>query len=333
MGTGKNSIDWTEPEKRSEPAYMEATTLLNASSDADALATGRIMDCEIALFGVPFDLGVTNRPGARFGPRALRAIERVGPYNHIHRLNPFERFRILDIGDTPFRSRYDIERGHADIEDFVWAVSAADCRPVAVGGDHSITLPILKALGRSQPLGLIHIDAHCDTEGPIDGLKFHHGGPFREAVLEGVLDPARTIQIGIRGAAEPAWTFSYECGMTVVHAEALRRRGIADVVDQARRIVGDGPVYVSFDIDALDPSVAPGTGTPEPGGLSAGDAIDLLTGLAGLDIVGGDVVEVAPMYDANDCTALVAAQIMFEIVCLVAMAPLQRAALSRQTQG
>jgi agmatinase len=251
----------------------------------------------------------------------LRAIERVGPFHHVHGIEPMQRRRVADLGDVPMRSRYDLSLCHADIEKAFSTLVAAGCRPLAVGGDHSITLPILKALGRDAPLALIHFDAHCDTEGPIDGKKFHHGGPFREAVLEGVLDPERTIQIGIRGAAESCWEFSYASGMTVLHMEDVDMLGVAGVVARARAVVGDAPVYVSFDVDVLDPSVTPGTGTPEAGGLSARQAIAMLTGLAGLNVVGGDVVEVAPAYDPSISTALTAAQILFEILCLMVLSP------------
>ena len=159
--------------------------------------------------------------------------------------------------------------------------------PLSVGGDHSITLPILKALGRERPLGMVHIDAHCDTAGEYEGAKFHHGGPFRLAVLEGVLDPERVIQIGIRGGAEYLWEFSFESGMTVIHAEEVGEMGLATVIARAREVVGSGPTYVSFDIDSLDPAFAPGTGTPEVGGLMPREALAILRGLAGIDIVGG----------------------------------------------
>ena len=194
-------------------------------------------------------------------------------------------------------------------------------RPLSVGGDHSITYPILKSLGAERPVGLVHIDAHCDTMGEFDGSKFHHGGPFRQAVLAGALDPERTIQIGIRGPAEIFWGFSYDCGMTVLHIEDVDRLGIAGVVEQARAVVGDGPTYISFDVDGLDPAYTPGTGTPEAGGLTPREAQAILHGLKGLDIIGGDVVEVAPQYDATTNTAMVGAQMLFEIFSLVTLSP------------
>ena len=267
------------------------------------------------------DLGVTNRPGARFGPRALRTIERIGPYHHHLHVAPMGTMNVADIGDVPCRSRDDLASCMADIESFYRQFTAAGVRPLSVGGDHSITYPILKALGQDVPLGLVHIDAHCDSAGERDGTKFHHGGPFRNAVLDGVLDPARSIQIGIRGAAEFLWEFSADAGMTVIHIEECMDMGVEAVTARAREVVGDGPVYVSFDIDSLDPSFAPGTGTPEVGGLSPLDVQRLFWGLAGLNVVGGDVVEVAPQYDSTTNTAHAGAQMLFEILCLMALSP------------
>ena len=272
---------------------------------------------DVALIGVPMDLGVTNRPGARFGPRALRTIERVGPYNHQLRLAPRTALNLADIGDVPLRSRFSLENCIADIATFYEQVWQAGVKPVSAGGDHSITYPILTAVGRDEPVGLIHIDAHCDTSGEYDLSKFHHGGPFRLAVLDGVLDPARTIQIGIRGSAELVWEFSYDAGMTVLHMEDVMRMGLDVLIAQAREVVGSGPVYVSFDVDGLDPAYAPGTGTPEVGGLTPREAQQILRGLYGLNIVGGDVVEVAPQYDPSTNTAHVGAQMLFEILCLM----------------
>lgn len=278
-------------------------------------------DLQVAMVGVPMDLGITNRPGARFGPRALRTIERIGPYNHVLDCAPVQELRVADIGDVPLRSRYSLDTCMADIEDWFTRIVDAGVVPLAVGGDHSITQAILKAVGRKQPVGLVHIDAHCDTSGPYDQSKFHHGGPFRNAVLDGVLDPERTIQIGIRGASEWLWEFSYESGMTVIHAEEMAAMGIPAIIDKARSVVGDGPVYISFDVDSLDPAFAPGTGTPEIGGPSTREIQALLRGLKGLNICGGDVVEVAPQYDANTNTAHAGAQVLFEILSLMCFSP------------
>lgn len=276
---------------------------------------------QVALTGVPMDLGVTNRAGARFGPRALRNIERIGPYNHVLDCMPLGELKIADIGDVPFQSRFDIKLSHQDIEAHFSRILDAGVKTLAVGGDHSVTHPILRAYGRKEPVAVIHIDAHCDTGGATDANKFHHGGPFRNAVLDGVIDPKRMIQIGIRGAAEYLWEFSKDAGMTVIHAEDIDRMGIDAVIAKAHEVVGNGPVYLSFDVDAIDPAFAPGTGTPEVGGLTTREALAIVRGMKGLNIVGGDVVEVAPEYDATHNTAHVGGQMLFELLSLMVFSP------------
>ena len=297
------------------PTFVSAPHLPVDSENPD------FEDLQVAILGIPMDLGVTNRPGSRFGPRALRTIERIGPYNHVLECAPVFDLRVADIGDVPFRSRYRLEMSHEDIEKRINQIVDAGVLPLSVGGDHSITHPILKAVGKKAPVGLIHIDAHCDTSGFFDETKFHHAGPFRNAVLDGVLDPTRTIQIGIRGAAEYLWEFSYASGMTVIHAEEVTGMGIPAIIEKAKAIVGDGPTYLSFDIDSLDPSFAPGTGTPEIGGLTTREVLELIRGLKGINLVGGDVVEVAPQYDATSNTAQTGAQILFEILSLMVFSP------------
>lgn len=309
---------FTTPDRRKWPFADPATFLAAAfrpiQSDAD------FAGLDAALVGVPMDLGVTNRAGARLGPRAVRNVERIGPYEHVLRRTPLSELKVADIGDVPMRSRFSLADCHADIEAYYARIHAAGVIPLSVGGDHSVTWPILKALGRDRPVAMVHFDAHCDTSGPYEGAKFHHGAPFRMAVLDGVLDPERTIQIGIRGAAEYLWEFSYDSGMTVLHVEDVDRMGVEAVIAKARAVVGDAPVYVTFDVDGLDPAHAPGTGTPESGGLSMREALAILRGLAGLDIIGADVVEVAPQYDATTVTAQNAAQILFTQLALVSIA-------------
>ncbi len=299
--------------------YAGIPTLLDAVSRPDAPELDDLAGLQIALLGVPMDLGVTNRSGARLGPRAVRNIERIGPYNHALRIAPLAECRAADIGDVPFRSRYSLPDCIEDIEAFLTRINAAGTMPLSIGGDHSMTYPILRALGRDRAVGLVHIDAHCDTSGELEGSRFHHGGPFRQAVLDGVLDPERTIQIGIRGSAEMLYEFSYVSGMTVIHAEEVDEMGVAAVVERAREVVGNLPFYISFDVDGLDPAFTPGTGTPEVGGLTPREAQRILRGLIGLDIIGGDVVEVAPQYDSTSNTAHVAAQMAFEILSLMAL--------------
>lgn len=303
-----------------QPPYSGVPTLLRAPYRPEANLDG----LDVALIGIPMDLGVTHRSGSRFGPRAVRGVDRIGPYEHVLRAVPTAAVSVADVGDVPFRSRFDLTSSHEDIETFVRRVVEAGVTPLSVGGDHSIGLPLLRAVGGGRPVGMIHIDAHCDTGGSFEGCRFHHGAPFRQAVLDGVLDPERTVQIGIRGNSEYLWEFSYESGMTVIHAEEVCDLGVRGVVERARNVVGDGPVYVSFDIDSLDPAFAPGTGTPEVGGLTTAQALGILRGMNGLDVVGGDVVEVAPQYDPTMNTAQAAAQVLFEILCLAATATTSR---------
>jgi agmatinase len=302
------------PEGKRALPYSGVPTFLGLPYAASAA------ELDVALVGVPMDLGVSNRSGARFGPRAVRCIERIGPYHPTLRGVPASRVRAADVGDVPFRSRYSLEQSLEDIERYYLELKARGVRPLSVGGDHSITYPILKALGKDAPLGLVHIDAHCDTMGAYDGSKFHHGGPFRLAVLDGVLDPERTIQIGIRGAANMFWEFSHAAGMTVIYMEDFMSMGVPAVIEKARAVVGDRPIYISVDVDGFDPAYAPGTGTPEAGGLEAREGLALLRGLKGLTIAGADVVEVAPQYDPTTNTSQLAAQVLFEEFALMALA-------------
>jgi len=280
----------------------------------------QLEDMDIALIGVPFDLGVYNRAGARLGPKSIRNVSMYGSFNHHSKISPSALCRIADVGDVPVYHRYSLDEGLRDIEKYYHKIMDAGITPLTAGGDHSITYPILKALGREAPVGLVHVDAHCDTDGWMGYSKFYHGAPFRNAVLDGVLDPDRTIQIGIRGPSEPVWEFSYESGMTVIHIEDFVELGVNKVIHKAREVVGDDPTYISFDIDGLDPAYAAGTGTPEVGGLTTREAQALIRGLRGLNLVGGDVVEVAPQYDPTTNTARAGAQMMFEILCLLAEA-------------
>jgi guanidinopropionase len=298
-----------------EPRYTDIATFMRAPL-ARSLA-----GIDIGLIGVPTDLGVTNRPGARHGPREIRnASSLMRTYNLALGVNPYELCRIADLGDVHLSHRFDLERQNADIEAFYRKVHEAGIRPVSAGGDHSITYPIFRGIAAGGALGMVHVDAHTDTWGEFYGSKFTHGAPFRLAVEAGVLDPKRTIQIGIRGGQNylDGIEFSRDHGMRVVFMEEFAQIGVERVIQLAREVVGDRPTYVSFDVDGLDPVYAPGTGTPEIGGISTLDAQRLLRGLRGLDLVGGDVVEVAPPYDPSGNTALVGATMMFEILCLIA---------------
>ena len=313
-----------------EPRFTDIATFMRAPLAA------ALDNVDIGLIGVPTDLGVTNRPGARHGPRELRnASSLMRGFNLGLGVNPYELCRVADLGDVHLSHRYDLERQNADIEAYYRKVDAAGILPVSAGGDHSITYPIFRALGAERPVGMVHVDAHTDTWGEFFGSKFTHGAPFRLAVEAGVLDPKRTIQIGIRGAQNflDGIEFSRSHGMRVMFIEEFAGLGVDRVIAEARRVVGDGPTYISFDVDGLDPVYAPGTGTPEIGGITTLEAQRLLRGLRGLNLVGGDVVEVAPPYDQTGNTALVGATMMYEILCLIAdrhfggsarLAPLRR---------
>jgi guanidinopropionase len=299
------------------PRYAEIATLLRAP-----LATV-LEEVDLGLVGIPYDGALTNRPGARHGPREVRnqsSLMRV--IHHVTRMNLFETCRVADVGDVPFTRAFDVEGAHGDITEFFNKLHGAGVVPLSVGGDHSVTLPIFRAIAAQQSVGMVHIDAHTDTWDEFQGSKFNHGSPFRRAVEEGLLDPRRTIQIGIRGAQNVAdgWDYSVQQGMRVVFIEEFNELGVERVIAEARRIVGAGRTYLSFDVDGLDPVYAPGTGTPEIGGLTTIQAQTLLRGLAGLNFVGGDLVEVSPPFDQTGGTALVGATMLYEIACLLAPA-------------
>ena len=276
---------------------------------------------DIALIGVPFDGGTTNRAGARHGPRQIREMSTmIRRVHHVSGIAPFNLCRCADLGDVAINP-LDLNESLEAIEAAFHAIHAAGTAPLAVGGDHLVTLPILRAIAAERPLGLVHFDAHSDTtDSYFGGSRYSHGTPFRRAIEEGLLAPERIIQIGIRSALHAAddLDWAYQQGIRIVTIEELYETGIELVVEEARRVVGDEPVYVTFDVDGLDPVYAPGTGTPEVGGFSTLEAQLMVRGLRGLTIVGGDVVEVAPPYDPSGNTALVAATMLFEILCVLA---------------
>jgi agmatinase len=277
---------------------------------------------DVALLGIPYDGGTSYRTGARFGPRAVREQSSlIRTWNPVLKVHPFERLRVADVGDVDVVP-IAIERTYEKIEARVDAVVAAGARPLCVGGDHSITLPILRSLARRHgPLGVIHFDAHPDTWDEYFGSKFFHGTPFRRAVEEGAVDPRRMIQVGIRGPLYGPEDFAFQDqhGMEVLRIEPIKEQGVAWAAERLARLRG-GPVYCSFDIDALDPAYAPATGTPEVGGLTSYEALALVRSLAGHTLVGADVVEVAPPYDGpGQITSLMAANLMFELVSVFAL--------------
>lgn len=311
----KDSIERDSQENMKAPKYMGIPTFMRTP------VITHPDDFDIAMIGVPYDGGVSNRPGARHGPREIRnASSMVRTIHHVTRINPYSLCRIGDAGDVPFTNLYDLEAAHRDITQFLSRIHSAGVVPLAAGGDHSITLPILRSLASDGPVGLIHIDAHTDTWDGNLGSKLTHGTPFRRAVEEGLIDPNRTVQIGIRGTQNTTegWDYSLENGMRVIFIEEFVKLGAQAVIAETRQVIGEGSTYISFDIDGLDPAYAPGTGTPEVGGLTTIDAQTLLRGFRGLKIIGADVVEVAPPFDPSGNTALVGAAIMYEILCLLA---------------
>ena len=299
----------------SEPRFTEIATFMRAP------LVESLDDVDIGLIGVPTDLGVTNRPGARHGPREIRnPSSLMRTFNLGMNINPYQLCRIADLGDVSFSHRYDLEKQVEEIESFYQKIIEKNIFPISAGGDHSISYPILRAIGKHEPVGMVHVDAHTDTWGEIWGSKFTHGAPFKLAVEAGVLDPKRTIQIGIRGGQNfmEGIEFSQDQGMRVVFMDEFSSLGVDKVIEEARKVVGDGRTYISFDVDGLDPVYAPGTGTPEVGGITTLEAQQLLRGLKGLNLIGGDVVEVAPPFDNTGNTALVGATMMFEILSLIA---------------
>jgi len=276
-------------------------------------------EVDVALLGVPTDLGLTQRSGARHGPREIRNQScNVLYYNPMTKVIPFELARIADIGDAPLVSAFNLEHVTAELYAFYIKLRDARIVPVSAGGDHSITYPILKAIGAGRPVGLVHIDAHLDCTDRIADSTLHHGSPFKNAVLDGALDPKRTVHIAIRDPAAEFENFAHETGQTVIDIDQFYDMGVKCVIAEICRVVGDGPTYISFDIDGLDPAYAPGTGTPVVGGITSYEAKRLLQGLRGLDIVGCDIVEVSPPFDWSGITALAGAQLMFEMLCLAA---------------
>lgn len=278
----------------------------------------RLADVDIGLIGVPWDSGTTNRPGPRHGPRQLRDMSTmIRAQNGATGVRPFEALNCADLGDVP-PNPADILDSMDRITAFYDRVVAANIRPLTAGGDHLSSLPILRALAKDTPLGMIHFDSHTDLfNSYFGGTKYTHGTPFRRAVEEGLLDPKRVIQIGVRGTAYDMEDrdFATSVGIRIVPIEEFFDRGPEDVMREAREIVGTQPTYVSYDIDFVDPAFAPGTGTPEVGGPNAFQAMQVARFLAGVNIVGADLVEVSPPFDTSGGTAFLGVSIMFEILC------------------
>jgi guanidinopropionase len=282
---------------------------------------------EIGLVGVPWDGGTTNRPGARHGPRALRdASTMVRMVNQATAVAPFHTARCADLGDVP-PNPASLDDTLERVRGFYIRLVAAGVTPLTAGGDHLTSLPVLRAVAAAGPIGMVHFDSHTDLyDSYFGGYRLTHGTPFRRAIEEGLLDPARIVQIGIRGSTYDGEdrAFAADAGVRIVTIEELMDRSTESVMAEVRAIIGDRPVYISFDIDGIDPSQAPGTGTPEIGGFSTHTAQRMIRGLDGLDIVGADLVEVSPPFDVGGITAYVGASIMFELLCVTATAVARR---------
>ena len=277
-------------------------------------------DLDACFIGVPFDLGTSLRPGARFGPRDIRQNSvLIRPYLMATRACPFDSLRVADIGDVAINT-FNLQKSIAIIETVYDSIVAQHCIPLTLGGDHTIVLPILRAMHRQHgPVGLVHIDAHADANDEMFGERITHGTPFRRAVEEGLIDCSRAVQIGLRATGYGADDFDWPRaqGMRLVQAEECWHRSLTPLMEEVRARAGTGPVYLSFDIDGLDPAFAPGTGTPEIGGLTIAQGIEIIRGCQGLDLIGCDLVEVSPPYDPFGTTSLVAANLLFEMLCVL----------------
>ncbi|MBV8620956.1 MAG: agmatinase [Curvibacter sp.] len=276
---------------------------------------------DAAFIGVPLDIGTSNRSGARFGPRQIRAEScLLRPYNMATGAAPFDTLQVADLGDVPINT-YSLPKSLDIISAFYDEVLGQDCVPLTLGGDHTIALPILRAVARRHgPVALIHVDAHADVNDDMFGEKIAHGTPFRRAVEEGLLAGDKVWQIGLRGTGYAADDFDWprRQGFTVVPAHEVWYQSLAPLMAQVRARIGPShPVYLSFDIDGLDPSFAGGTGTPEIGGLSVAQGLEIVRGCRGLNVVGCDLVEVSPPYDTSGNTALLAANLLYEMLCVL----------------
>lgn len=277
-------------------------------------------ELDAAFIGVPFDIGTSNRPGARLAPREIRDESRMlRPFNVSTGADPFNSLTVADIGDVPINT-FNLQKSIDIIEAFYDDVLGCGVAPLTMGGDHTIALPILRAMKKKHgPVGVIHVDAHADINDHMFGESIAHGTPFRRAVEEGLLDGNRVVQIGLRGTGYSAneYDWSRDQGFRVVTAEECWHKSLTPLMEEVREKVGGGPVYISFDIDGLDPAFAPGTGTAEVGGLTVMQGIEIIRGARGLDIVGADLVEVSPPFDMSRNTSVVAANLLYEMLCVL----------------
>ena len=297
------------------PSFMRLPHLTMESQE--------ISRVDMGLVGVPWDAGTTNRPGPRHGPRQLRDLSTmIRALNPVTGINPFELVNCADLGDVG-PNPIDLQDSLDRIAVFYADLKQRQIYPMAAGGDHLVSLPVLRGLAADRPLAMIHFDSHTDLfDSYFGGFKYTHGTPFSRAIEEELLDPKHVVQIGIRGTAynydDIEWGESQ--GVRIIRIEEVFDRGITSVMDEARAIVGDRPTYCSFDIDFVDPTYAPGTGTPEIGGPNAFQAQQVIRALRGVDLVGADLVEVSPPFDPSGGTAWLGVSLMFELMCVLAEA-------------
>jgi len=275
---------------------------------------------DVAFVGVPLDIGTSLRSGSRFGPRQIRADSvLIRPYNMATGAAPFDSLSVADIGDVALNT-FNLQDAVRIIEAYYHALMAHPVVPLTLGGDHTLTLPILRAIARKHgPVGLVHVDAHTDTNDNMFGEKICHGTTFRRAVEEGLLDCSRVVQIGQRAQGYSSGDFQWgvDQGFRLVRAEHCWHRSLAPLMDEVRVTMGERPMYISFDIDGVDPAFAPGTGTPEVGGLTSVQALEIVRGCKGMHIVGGDLVEVSPPYDQSGNTSQLGANLLYEMLCVL----------------
>ncbi len=275
---------------------------------------------DAAFIGIPLDIGTSLRSGTRFGPRQLRSESvMIRPYNMATGAAPFDSLSVADLGDVAINT-FNLLDTVRLIEAHYDRVLEHDVIPLTLGGDHTLTLPILRAMKKKYgKIGLVHVDAHADVNEHMFGEKIAHGTTFRRAVEEGLLDCDRVVQIGLRAQGYAADDFDWcrEQGFRVVQAEECWHRSLTPLMAEVRERVGGGPVYLSYDIDSIDPAWAPGTGTPEIGGLTTIQALEIIRGCRGLDLVGCDLVEVSPPYDTTGNTALLGANLLYEMLCVL----------------
>ena len=311
-------MEFNQPLSGNEmPRFGGIASLFRLPVQAPDEASTKPLD--IAVVGVPLDCGTSNRAGSRYGPRQIRAESvLVRPYAMATGAAPFDSFQVADTGDVALNT-YNLEKSVALIEEHFERVLATGAKTLAMGGDHTITLPILRAQARLHgPLAVVHVDAHADMNDHMFGEPVTHGTIFRRAIEEGLIDPSAMVQIGLRATGYAADDFDWarQRGVRVVPAEDCWYRSLDPLMAEVREQIGpERPVYLSFDIDGLDPSVAPGTGTPEPAGLMASQGIEVIRGCFGLNLIGADLVEVSPPYDTTGNTALLGANLLFEMLC------------------